>query len=161
MRSLISRLEFQVRHLSARSVQAFMWISDTSIKRPVFATMVIVSFMVLGLVSMTRLGIDLFPEVNFPFVNITTRLSRRGAGRSRDARHAADRGRRRRHQRRQAGPVSLDRGRLARRLELRLEVDPQAAAGEVREKVAAIRGGCRRTSRIRRSCASTSRRCRS
>ena len=46
-----------------------MWISDTSIKRPVFATMVILSFMVLGLVSMTRLGIDLFPEVNFPFVN--------------------------------------------------------------------------------------------
>src|SRR6187401_2368721 len=57
-----------------------MWISDTSIKRPVFATMVIVSFMVLGAVSMTRVGID-----------------------------------------------------------LRLEVDPQAAAAEVREKVAAIR----------------------
>ena len=48
-----------------------MWISDTSIKRPVFATMVIASFMVLGIVSMSRLGIDLFPEVNFPFVNIT------------------------------------------------------------------------------------------
>src|SRR4029453_4243872 len=47
-----------------------MWISDTSIKRPVFATMVIVSFMVLGIVSLGRLGIDLFPEVNFPFVNI-------------------------------------------------------------------------------------------
>jgi HAE1 family hydrophobic/amphiphilic exporter-1 len=48
-----------------------MWISDTAIKRPVFATMVIMSFMVLGVVSMTRLGIDLFPEVNFPFVNVT------------------------------------------------------------------------------------------
>jgi hypothetical protein len=48
-----------------------MWISDTSIKRPVFATMVIVSFMVLGIVSLGRLGIDLFPEVNFPFVNIS------------------------------------------------------------------------------------------
>ena len=47
-----------------------MWISDTSIKRPVFATMVIMSFMVLGVVSMSRLGIDLFPEVNFPFVNV-------------------------------------------------------------------------------------------
>ena len=47
-----------------------MWISDTSIKRPVFATMVIVSFMVLGIVSLGRLGIDLFPEVNFPFVNV-------------------------------------------------------------------------------------------
>jgi HAE1 family hydrophobic/amphiphilic exporter-1 len=48
-----------------------MWISDTSIKRPVFATMVILTFMVLGAVSMTRLGVDLFPDVNFPFVNIT------------------------------------------------------------------------------------------
>ena len=55
-----------------------MWISDTAIKRPVFATMVIVSFMVLGLVSMTRLGIDLFPEVNFPFVNV--RVVYPGAG---------------------------------------------------------------------------------
>src|SRR5690606_25690325 len=44
-----------------------MWISNTSIQRPVFATMVIMSFMVLGIVSMGRLGIDLFPEVNFPF----------------------------------------------------------------------------------------------
>ena len=49
-----------------------MWISDTSIKRPVFATMFILSFVVLGLVSMTRLGIDLFPAVDFPFVNIST-----------------------------------------------------------------------------------------
>src|SRR5689334_11879630 len=48
-----------------------MWISDISIKRPVFATMIIMSFMVLGLVSMTRLGIDLFPDVNFPFVNVS------------------------------------------------------------------------------------------
>src|SRR4029450_2132732 len=48
-----------------------MWISDTSIKRPVFATMVIVTFIVLGVVSMTRLGVDLFPDVNFPFVNVT------------------------------------------------------------------------------------------
>ena len=48
-----------------------MWISNISIRRPVFATMVIMSFMVLGVVSMTRLGIDLFPDVSFPFVNIT------------------------------------------------------------------------------------------
>ena len=48
-----------------------MWISDVSIRRPVFATMIIVTFMVLGIVSMTRLGIDLFPDVNFPFINIS------------------------------------------------------------------------------------------
>jgi HAE1 family hydrophobic/amphiphilic exporter-1 len=49
-----------------------MWISNTSIKRPVFATMFILSFVVLGIVSMTRLGIDLFPSLDFPFVNIAT-----------------------------------------------------------------------------------------
>src|SRR5687767_15933585 len=48
-----------------------MWLSDISIRRPVFATMIIMSFMVLGVVSMTRLGIDLFPEVSFPFVNVS------------------------------------------------------------------------------------------
>ena len=121
-----------------------MWISDTSIKRPVFATMVIMSFMVLGIVSMTRLGIDLFPEVNFPFVNVTVVYPGAGARRSRDARHAADRGRGRRHQRRQARR-SRPRPKACARVgvELRLEVDPQAATAEVREKVAAIRGRCR------------------
>ena len=49
-----------------------MWISNTSIKRPVFATMFVLSFVVLGLVALTRLGIDLFPSLDFPFVNITT-----------------------------------------------------------------------------------------
>ena len=34
--------------------------------------MFILSFVVLGIVSMTRVGIDLFPSVDFPFVNIAT-----------------------------------------------------------------------------------------
>jgi len=42
-----------------------MWISDISIRRPVLATMFIMSFMVLGIVSMSRLGIDLFPDISF------------------------------------------------------------------------------------------------
>ncbi|HEU4787166.1 MAG TPA: efflux RND transporter permease subunit, partial [Gemmatimonadaceae bacterium] len=49
-----------------------MWISNTSINRPVFATMAILSFVVLGIVSMTRLGVDQFPDVSFPYVNIAT-----------------------------------------------------------------------------------------
>ena len=49
-----------------------MWISNTSIKRPVFATMFILTFVVLGLVSMTRLSVDLFPSLDIPFVNIST-----------------------------------------------------------------------------------------
>jgi HAE1 family hydrophobic/amphiphilic exporter-1 len=51
-----------------------MWISDTSIKRPVFATMVIMALVVFGLVSYPEIGVDLFPKVDFPIVSITTTL---------------------------------------------------------------------------------------
>ena len=49
-----------------------MYISDLSIKRPVFTTMVITALLVLGLVSYTRMDVDLFPDVDFPFVTVTT-----------------------------------------------------------------------------------------
>ncbi len=51
-----------------------MWISDTSIKRPVFATMVLLALVVLGLVSYPEIGVDLFPKVDFPIVSVTTVL---------------------------------------------------------------------------------------
>ncbi|HMK43323.1 MAG TPA: efflux RND transporter permease subunit [Dissulfurispiraceae bacterium] len=51
-----------------------MWLADTSIKRPVFATMVIVALVVLGIVSYPRLGVDLFPKVDFPIVSVYTVL---------------------------------------------------------------------------------------
>ena len=35
-------------------------------------TMVIFTFVVIGLFSLTRLGIDLFPEIDFPFVSVVT-----------------------------------------------------------------------------------------
>ncbi|HQI82207.1 MAG TPA: efflux RND transporter permease subunit, partial [Deltaproteobacteria bacterium] len=51
-----------------------MWISDTSIKRPVFATMVLLALVVLGIVSYPEIGVDLFPKVDFPIVSVTTIL---------------------------------------------------------------------------------------
>ncbi len=51
-----------------------MWLADTSIKRPVFATMFIMALVILGLVSYPEIGVDLFPKIEFPIVNITTRL---------------------------------------------------------------------------------------
>lgn len=51
-----------------------MWLADTSIKRPVFATMAILGIVLMGLVSYTGIGVDLFPKVDFPIVNITTTL---------------------------------------------------------------------------------------
>jgi len=51
-----------------------MWLADTSIKRPVFATMFIMALVILGLVSYPEIGVDLFPKIEFPIVNINTRL---------------------------------------------------------------------------------------
>ncbi len=51
-----------------------MWLADTSVKRPVFATMVIMALVVLGIVSYPSIGVDLFPKVEFPIVTVTTTL---------------------------------------------------------------------------------------
>ena len=49
-----------------------MTLSSVAIKRPVFTVMVTLALVVLGLVGLTRLGTDLFPDVQFPFVAVTT-----------------------------------------------------------------------------------------
>jgi HAE1 family hydrophobic/amphiphilic exporter-1 len=51
-----------------------MWLSNTSIRQPVFTTMVISALVVFGLVSYRSLGIDLFPKVDFPIVTVTSVL---------------------------------------------------------------------------------------
>ncbi|HAQ77516.1 MULTISPECIES: efflux RND transporter permease subunit [Hyphomonadaceae] len=51
-----------------------MWLVDISIRRAVFAVMLIASLVGLGLMSMGRLGVDLFPDVEFPYVNVTATL---------------------------------------------------------------------------------------
>ncbi len=50
-----------------------MFLSDLSIKRPVFSTMMIMALVVLGLFSYRRLSIDAFPDIEFPFLVIQTR----------------------------------------------------------------------------------------
>jgi HAE1 family hydrophobic/amphiphilic exporter-1 len=51
-----------------------MKLADIAIKRPVFAVMMIAALVVLGLFSYSRLGLDQFPNVDFPFVIIQTTL---------------------------------------------------------------------------------------
>ena len=51
-----------------------MWISDLSIRRPVLAVMVIGALVALGFVSLQRIGVDLFPRVEFPYVVVNTTL---------------------------------------------------------------------------------------
>lgn len=52
-------------------------LAQLCIKRPVFATMLIMFLVVMGLDAYFKLGVDFFPKVEFPIVTITTSL--RGA----------------------------------------------------------------------------------
>lgn len=49
-------------------------LAELCVKRPVFAAVIILALVVVGLFSYGRLGVDRFPNVDFPFVTITTRL---------------------------------------------------------------------------------------
>jgi len=49
-----------------------MFLSSLSVHRPVFTTMLVVAFVVLGLFGYLNLAVDLMPNVEFPFVTITT-----------------------------------------------------------------------------------------
>ncbi len=48
------------------------WLAALCVKRPVFATVLILSLTVIGAFSFTRLGVDQFPKVDFPTVLVTT-----------------------------------------------------------------------------------------
>ena len=49
-----------------------MFLSNLSIKRPVFATMMMAALMVLGLFSLRRLPLDEMPDVELPFLMVQT-----------------------------------------------------------------------------------------
>ena len=49
-----------------------MFLSDVSIKRPVFATMMMVALIVLGIVSYRRLAIDEYPDITYPVIIVQT-----------------------------------------------------------------------------------------
>ncbi len=48
-----------------------MWFTQVSLKNPVFATMVMLAFVVLGVFSYQRLKVDQFPDIDFPVVVVT------------------------------------------------------------------------------------------
>ena len=48
-----------------------MWFTQVSLKNPVFATMVMLAIVVLGLFSYSRMQVDQFPNIDFPVVVIT------------------------------------------------------------------------------------------
>lgn len=49
-----------------------MFLSDVSIRRPVFATMMMVALVVFGVVAHQRLAIDEYPDISYPVISANT-----------------------------------------------------------------------------------------
>ena len=49
-----------------------MSLADISIKRPVFITSIVLIMITVGLISMRKLGVDLFPDISIPVLSIQT-----------------------------------------------------------------------------------------
>lgn len=49
-----------------------MWLTRISVGHPVFATMMMMAFVVLGLFSYNRLSVDQFPDIQLPVVIVST-----------------------------------------------------------------------------------------
>ncbi len=52
-----------------------MWFTRISVKYPVFTIMMMLCLMVLGLASWKRMTVEEFPNVDFPFVVVTTQYA--------------------------------------------------------------------------------------
>ena len=48
-----------------------MNLADVFIRRPVAAVMLIAALVTFGIVSYPRVGVDLFPDIDFPFATVT------------------------------------------------------------------------------------------
>jgi len=50
------------------------WLAEICVRRPVFASVLILSLTVVGIFAFGQLGVDRLPQVDFPTVAVTTRL---------------------------------------------------------------------------------------
>ena len=50
-------------------------LAELCVRRPVFATVLVLALVVVGFFAYNQLGVDRFPKVDFPFVVVTTTLS--------------------------------------------------------------------------------------
>src|SRR5262245_44372769 len=121
-----------------------MWITRVSIANPVFATMMMVALLVLGLFSYVRLNIDQYPDVTFPMIAVQTVYP--GASPETVESDVT------RPLEEQLNTVSgvknvtsrSSEGRSQIMVEFVLGTDSIAAAQDVRDKVALVRPGFRR-----------------
>jgi len=49
-----------------------MTLSRMAVRRPVLTAVIVATALVLGIFSYLRLVVDLFPNIEFPFVSVTT-----------------------------------------------------------------------------------------
>ncbi len=117
-----------------------MRISETSIRRPVLATVMSLLLMLIGLVAFDRLQVREYPRIDEPVVTVSTRLTGASAEviESTVTKPLEDS---------IAGIEGVDIVTSISRAEqsqitvrFRLERDPDSAAAEVRDKVARVRG---------------------
>ena len=121
-----------------------MWFTRVSIGNPVFATMLMLGLLVLGVFSYGRLSVEQFPSVDFPVVVVNTRYV--GAApevvESDITRHIEE----------AVNTISGLKTLTSRSYEgqslviaeFDLKTDPNRAAQDVREKVAGARAGFRK-----------------
>src|SRR6478735_7083972 len=48
------------------------WLASVCIRRPIFASVIILALVVVGVVGYRNLGVDKFPKVDFPMVTVVT-----------------------------------------------------------------------------------------
>ncbi len=116
-----------------------MFLSDVSIKRPVFATMMMAALVVLGVVSFNRLAIDEYPDITYPIVIAQTTYP--GASpevMERDVSRPVEEALNTVQGLKEIGSTSLN-GVSIVRLTLNLDVDVLSAQQDVQAKVARIR----------------------
>ena len=61
------------RSTEAKMEAKRMFLSDLSIKRPIFASVMMLALVILGIFSYRRLAIDMFPDVEIPVLSIVTK----------------------------------------------------------------------------------------
>ena len=116
-----------------------MWFTQVSLKNPVFATMVMLAIVVLGLFSYQRMQVDQFPNIDFPVVVVTAEYP----GASPEIVESEVTKKIEEGVNSIAGINALTsrsfEGQSVVIIEFQLYVDGRKAAEDVREKIAAIR----------------------
>lgn len=116
-----------------------MWFTRVSLQNPVFATMVMLAIVVLGLFSYQRLKVDQFPNIDFPVVVVTAEYP----GASPEIVESEVTKKIEEGVNSIAGINALTsrsyEGQAVVIIEFQLQIDGRKAAEDVREKIAAIR----------------------